>query len=209
MNAIQWIFFDIGSTLVDEEEAYRHRIRDMIHGSPVTFEQFWEKRTQYAVAGCDGDRKAAEYFGLAKTPWHSEDEVPYEECAQVLRELADQGYKLGIIANQQPGAKSRLDGWGLGGYFTVIASSAEMGVAKPDQRIFRRALEMAGCQPENAVMVGDRIDNDIRPANELGLLTVQIKRGPAKYAKPSCDAEIPDYIIYNLREIVEILDKSR
>ena len=32
MNAIRWIFFDIGSTLVDEEEAYNHRIRDMIQG---------------------------------------------------------------------------------------------------------------------------------------------------------------------------------
>ena len=51
MNAIRWVFFDIGSTLVDEEEAYHHRIRDMIQGTAVTFEQFSEKRIQYAKAG--------------------------------------------------------------------------------------------------------------------------------------------------------------
>ena len=51
MNAIRWIFFDIGSTLVDEEEAYNHRIRDMIQGTSVTFEQFWDKRIQFAKEG--------------------------------------------------------------------------------------------------------------------------------------------------------------
>ena len=48
MKTIRWIFFDIGSTLVDEEEAYHHRIRDMIRGTLITFEQFSEKRVQYA-----------------------------------------------------------------------------------------------------------------------------------------------------------------
>lgn len=77
MNAIRWVFFDIGSTLVDEEEAYHHRIRDMIRGTSITFEQFSEKRIQYAKAGYNGDQKAIEYFALNKTPWHSEDEVPF------------------------------------------------------------------------------------------------------------------------------------
>lgn len=66
MNAIRWVFFDIGSTLVDEEEAYHHRIRDMIRGTSITFEQFSEKRIQYAKAGYNGDQKAIEYFGLKK-----------------------------------------------------------------------------------------------------------------------------------------------
>ena len=207
MNSIQWIFFDIGSTLVDEEEAYRHRVRDMVLGSQVTFEQFWEKREQFARAGCDGDKKAAAFFGLQKTPWHSEDEAPYPESADVLQELAARGYRLGVIANQNPGAKSRLDGWGLGAFFTVIASSSELGISKPDRRIFCRALEMAECRPENAVMVGDRLDNDIRPAKEIGMMTVRVRRGPSQYAEPSCEAEEPDYTIGDLRELIEIIDK--
>ena len=204
MNAIRWIFFDIGSTLINEEEAYNHRIRDMIRGTVVTFEQFSEKRIQYAKAGYNGDQKAIEYFGLTKTPWHSEDEVPFDDCEHTLQALRDRGYRLGIIANQKPGAKERLDAWGLGRYFSVIASSAEMGVAKPDEEIFLRALAMADCRPENAVMVGDRLDNDIRPAKELGILTVRIRKGIGSFAKPFSEAETPAYTVDSLYELLRI-----
>lgn len=205
MNAIRWVFFDIGSTLVDEEEAYNHRIRDMIRGTSVTYEEFSEKRIQYAKEGYNGDQKAIEYFGLKKTPWHSEDEVPFDDCAETLQALCDRGYQLGIIANQKPGAKDRLDTWGLGQYFSVIASSAELGVSKPDSEIFLQALAMADCRPENAVMVGDRLDNDIHPAKELGMKTIRIRKGLAIYMKPSCEAEIPDYTVDSLSEIIRIL----
>ena len=205
MNAIRWVFFDIGSTLVDEEEAYNHRIRDMIQGTSVTYEEFSEKRIQYAKEGYNGDQKAIEYFGLKKTPWHSEDEVPFDDCAETLQALCDRGYQLGIIANQKPGAKDRLDTWGLGQYFSVIASSAELGVSKPDSEIFLQALAMADCRPENAVMVGNRLDNDIHPAKELGMKTIRIRKGLAIYMKPSCEAEIPDYTVDSLSEIIRIL----
>ncbi len=205
MNVIRWIFFDIGSTLVDEEEAYKHRIRDMIQGTTVTFEQFSEKRIQFAKEGYNGDQKAIEHFGLTKTPWHSEDEVPFNDCEGTLRNLCDRGYQLGIIANQKPGAKDRLDAWGLGQYFSVIASSAELGVSKPDKEIFLQALTTADCKPENAVMVGDRLDNDIRPAKELGMKTIRIRKGIAGYANPSCGAEVPDYTVDSLSEIISVL----
>lgn len=205
MDTIRWVFFDIGSTLVDEEEAYHHRIRDMIQGTQITFEQFWDKRIQYAKAGYNGDQKAIEYFGLTKTPWHSEDEVPFDDCEETLRALCDRGYQLGIIANQKPGAKERLDAWGLGRYFSVIASSAELGMAKPDPEIFRWALAQAQCAPEHAVMVGDRLDNDIRPAKELGMKTIWIKNGLVVNMESSCAAEVPDYAVSCLSEIIAIM----
>jgi 8-oxo-dGTP diphosphatase/putative hydrolase of the HAD superfamily len=86
----------------------------------------------------------------------------------------------------------------------VIASSAELGISKPDKEIFRLALAMADCRPENAVMVGDRLDNDIRPAKELGMKTVRIRKGLAIYMKPSCEAEVPDYTVDSLSEILSI-----
>ena len=204
MKEIEWIFFDIGSTLVDEEEAYRHRIRDMIRGTSVIFDQFWEARIQFAKDGFNGDQKAVEMFGLTKTPWHSEDEVPFEDCEKTLKALCEKGYKLGIIANQEPGAKERLSRWGLDKYLSVIASSAEMGVAKPDKEIFLRALSMADCRPENAAMVGDRLDNDIRPAKELGMKTIRIRKGLAIYMTPGCASEVPDHTVDSLDEILQL-----
>ena len=202
---IVWIFFDIGSTLVDEEAAYAHRIRDMIRGTSVSFEQFAQKRVEFAKAGYDGDKKAIEYFGLNKTPWHSEDEVPFEDCGRTLSALQSKGYRLGVIANQVPGAKARLDAWGLGQYFPVVASSAEIGLSKPDPGIFLRALEMANCNPKNAVMVGDRLDNDIRPAKQLGMRTIRIRKGIAAFNEPSCEAETPDHTVETLSEILKYL----
>lgn len=183
----------------------KHRIRDMIEGTSVTLDQFWDKRIQYAKEGFNGDQKAIEHFGLSKTPWHSEDEAPFPDCEQTLAALCRQGYRLGIIANQEPGARERMDAWGLGQYFSVIASSAELGVSKPDPAIFRLALEQADCTPENAVMVGDRLDNDIRPAKKLGMKTIRIRKGIAVFAKPSCEAEVPEHTVDNLSEIIRIL----
>ena len=51
----------------------------------------------------------------------------------------------------------------------------------PDRRIFEIALERSGCKPENAVMIGDRIDNDIVPAKQLGMKTIWIKTGIWKF----------------------------
>lgn len=202
--AICWIFFDIGSTLVDEEEANKHRIREMIQDTAVTFEQFWDKRIQFAKAGYNGDQKAIEYFALNKTPWHSEDEVPFDDCEETLRALCDGGYQLGVIANQKPGAKGRLDAWGLGRYFSVVASSAELGMAKPDPAIFQWALAQAKCPPEQAAMVGDRLDNDIRPAKELGMKTIRLRKGMAAVTRPSCPAEVPDHTVDSLSEIISL-----
>ena len=56
-------------------------------------------------------------------------------------------------------------------------ASAEEGVAKPDRRIFDIALERSGCKPENAVMIGDRVDNDILPAKAVGMKTVLVGQG--------------------------------
>ena len=67
MEQVEWIFFDIGSTLVDETEAYRHRIRDAISGTDITLEQFNEKLIYFAKQNLKGDLEAIKYFGLTKT----------------------------------------------------------------------------------------------------------------------------------------------
>ena len=64
---------------------------------------------------------------------------------------------------------------------------------------------MADCKPENAVMVGDRLDNDIRPSKELGMKTIRIRKGIAAYAKPSCASEVPDLTVNSLSEVIGVL----
>ena len=201
----KWIFFDVGSTLVDETEAYDHRVREMIVGTSITFKEFDDVRIALAKQGLDGNSAAIKYFGLTKTPWHSEDEVPYSDAHSTLATLVDKGYKLGIIANQNFGTEKRLESWGLRRYFDVIVSSAELGYSKPDKKIFQKAFELAECAADESIMVGDRLDNDIIPAKELGMKTVWIKNGLAKYQSVQLGENIADYQIHSLSEILQIL----
>lgn len=204
VQEIKWIFFDVGTTLVDETEAYSHRIRDAIAGTDITFEQFQEKRIFFAKQNLKGDLEAIKYFGLTKTPWHKEDEVPYPDAEDVLKYLSSQGYKIGVIANQSPGIAGRLEKWGLLKCIDVVAASAELGVVKPDRAIFDKAFEMAECTAQEAVMIGDRLDNDISPAKKLGMKAIWIRQGFAIYQNPENAEYQPDYIVDSLSELKEL-----
>ena len=201
----KWIFFDLGSTLIDETEAYDRRAREMIIGTGISFEEFDNKRIELAKKGFDGNSEAINYFRLKKTPWHSEVETLYPGTKEALIYLRNKGYPLGIIANQNPGTSERLAGWDLRDYFDVIAGSAELGVSKPDKQIFEKAFAMANCTAADSIMVGDRLDNDIIPAKSLGMTTVWVRKGLSRYQDPSLGIGIADYLIDDIADIRNIL----
>lgn len=198
---IEWLFFDVGSTLVDESRANEHRILDAIRGTGISYEQAFAQAVQLAKQNIAHPLKC---LGLPLTPWHSEDEAVYPQAAQCLAGL-HRKYKIGIIANQNPGTAKRMEAYGLSQYLSLIVASAEEGVEKPDLRIFERALERAGCPPEAAVMIGDRLDNDIAPAKRAGLRTIWIRQGFGGMAVPSSQEETPDYCVNTLGELLELL----
>ena len=201
---IKWIFFDIGSTLVDESVAYQNRIERTIEGTNVTYDDFYNKMVEISKYNQSGYNKALEAYGLKTVPWNSDDEFVYPEAEYCLRELS-KCYNIGIIANQNLGSKVRLDKLGLLKHINIVVASAEEGVAKPDLRIFQIALDRANCKPEEAVMVGDRLDNDIIPANKIGMTTVWIRQGFGGLAKPKRAFEQPDLTINNLNELLNRL----
>jgi len=202
---IQWIFFDVGSTLADESEAYAHRIRDGISGTSITYQEFWDRMIGFYRQNKKGDLETFRSYGLAVPKWHKEDEKLYPDAEECLKALKGK-YKIGIIANQSPGTKDRLEAFGILKYIDLVVASAEEGVSKPDLRIFEIALERAGCKPENAAMVGDRLDNDIEPANDIGMTTIWMKRGFSRYGSPNIKSEQPDYTVNSLMEICRLFE---
>ena len=182
MNNINWIFFDIGSTLVDESVAYQNRIEKTISGSQVSYKEFVDRLIEsYRVNTLCDTKIAVDFknvcasFNLSPAIWESNDETVYPEAEEVLRELSKR-YHIGVIANQKLGSEKRLENIGLLRYIDLVIASAEEGVSKPALRIFQIALERADCKPDEAVMVGDRLDNDIIPAKKIGMTTVWIKQ---------------------------------
>ena len=203
MNKIKWIFFDIGSTLVDESAVYENRIKEITQGNNIDRNEFVAKVIERAQTSPKPIVSAAEDYGVKVPAWRHDLEVLYPDTKELLQRLS-QKYKIGIIANQDFGTEQRLTDFNVHQYINLVIASAEEGVAKPDLRIFQIALDRAKCKPEEAVMVGDRIDNDIIPANKIGMTTVWIKQGFGSYAEPKTVEEQPDYIVNSLAEITEV-----
>ena len=204
MDGIRWVFLDIGSTLVDENLAVRRRVERTVAGTGVSFGDFYDRMTELCRTDPKGYQLAAAEFGLQTVPWDSRDERPYPEAADCLRRLRER-YRIGVVANQVPGCEGRLRAWGLLPYIDLVVSSAEEGVSKPDLRIFEIALERAGCAAREALMVGDRIDNDVRPARALGMGTVWLRQGLGSLYEPQTDEERPDRTVYSLDELADLL----
>lgn len=201
---VKWLFFDVGSTLIDESVPYEHRMREIAGLSGKPYESVFDTAMEFYRQNKKGDLEAAKLFDVRLSAWHKEEEILYADAQKCL-ELLSQKYKIGIIANQSPGTKERLDGHGILQYIDLVIASAEEGVAKPEPKIFELALERSGCKPENAVMIGDRIDNDIVPANLLGMNTIWIKQGFGQYWNVTEEIEQADYTVNNLTELGGIL----
>ena len=136
--------------------------------------------------------------------WRKDLEKPYPEAAQVISALSMR-YGIGIIANQSLGMEARLERWGLLRFISQCLASAEVGLNKPDLAIFKLAMRKAGCEPEQAVMIGDRLDNDITPAKSLGWKTIRIKQGLSRGQVPMSAEQEPDFEIRRLDDILRIL----
>ncbi|MDE7390178.1 MAG: HAD family hydrolase [Lachnospiraceae bacterium] len=201
---IEWLFFDIGSTIINEHTAYEHRLKGIAESANVPYETIYKIAVEFYKANKKGDSEAARLFGVQLPDWYTEGEALYDDATQCLRTLSTK-YKIGIIANQSLGVKERLQKHGILRYINLVVSSAEEGFAKPDKRIFTAALYKGNCKPENAAMIGDRINNDIVPANLLGFYTIWIRQGFGKYWRISNSIEKPDCIVYNLTQLCDLL----
>ncbi|MCM1251437.1 MAG: HAD family hydrolase [Clostridium sp.] len=201
---IKWIFFDIGSTLADESVVYENRMRKIANLANVTYEYVYETAVKFYKENKKGDLEVIKLFNVETPEWHPEDEMLYgdaEECLKIMHRK----YKIGVIANQVIGTAKRLENFGILKYIDLVVASAEEGVAKPDKRIFEIALHRVNCEPRQAVMIGDRIDNDIVPAKKLGMYTIWVKQGFGRYWNITSEEEKADYEVNSLMEICGIV----
>jgi len=134
-------------------------------------------------------------------------EVLYPGVPSLLSDLSKR-FKLGVIANQSRGTEKRLASRGIRDSFSVILASAELGLSKPDPKIFDAALSEAGCKPEEALMVGDRIDNDISPANAQGWYTIRVLQGFSRFQKPRNPNEEANITISSIGDLKPVLSTN-
>ncbi|CAM4207597.1 HAD family hydrolase [Paenibacillus tarimensis] len=126
----------------------------------------------------------------------------YEETFSILDELRGK-YMLLLLTNGSPDLqREKLAGVPeLVPYFDHVIISGEFGEGKPAASIFRHALTMLGIEPEDAVMVGDKLTTDIKGANTVGMDSVWVNR----HGMQRSDEIIPKYEIKHLHELLDIL----
>ena len=200
---VEWIFFDVGNTLVDESVAYEARLREAAALIGKSYEQLQKEALDFYRQNDKGDLAVMDKYGIPRLKWHKEYERLYPETVEVLKFLKAK-YKIGVIANQSLGTADRLRQWDILQFIDLVIASAEEGVSKPDPRIFEIALERAGCKAENAVMIGDRIDNDVVPTKKMGMKTVWIRQGGGGLWQLQGPEQQSDFTVDNLGELVKI-----
>ena len=96
-----------------------------------------------------------------------------EDAADTLGRLRASGRKLALVTNGPVAWQSRkLRTLGLADYFDEVLISEAEGIAKPDPRIFTRALERLGVSAADAMFVGDHPEIDVAGAQDAGLVAV-------------------------------------
>jgi HAD superfamily hydrolase (TIGR01549 family) len=216
---IRWVFFDVGDTLLDEramllDEAEQICAFLRVRGVERTAQQFMAARERaYAIVSPIVLKTIGKLLDLPADVWRQacdavklkpELETPWPGTTEALTRLAAR-FKLGVIANQPLGTHDRLCGHGWEQWISLCISSAEEKVRKPEPAIFDIALRRAECRADEAAMVGDRVDNDIRPAKAVGFTTVRILQGAARLQEPRGPEETADFTARNIAEVVDWL----
>ena len=221
------VFFDVGETLVDEtrywaEHADRlgvtphvvwaalgatisrgehhRRVFDLLGGEPAD-EVVYSPEDFYPDAlPCLERLHGAGYFvGVAGNQctqleeWARGQELPVD--------LVASGIRVGIVGNQPRATEDALTSMDI--EVDLLASSDGWGAAKPSTAFFGRLVAETGAPPADVAYVGDRLDNDVVPAREAGLVAVHIRRGPWAYLQTGPTTGLP---IRSLDELPEAFD---
>jgi len=97
---------------------------------------------------------------------------PFDGLHEVLGELKNRGYRLHVLSNNSSILPLQLELIDTTDYFDTISWSEEMGVEKPDPRIFELVLERIGTGPGEAVYVGDSFEADVLGAEAAGITPI-------------------------------------
>jgi HAD superfamily hydrolase (TIGR01549 family) len=212
------VVFDVGETLVDETREYgtwadwlgvpRHTFVS-VFGAVIASGKDYRDTFQEFQPGFDLTAAREDRAAAGQPEWFGEADL-YPDVRSALSTLRASGVWVGIAGNQTVRAGGLLRSLNLPA--DLIATSDDWGVQKPDTLFFEKVVDASpGNDPSKIVYVGDRIDNDLRPAKAVGLKTVYIQRGPWGWIfrnSPELD-QVADWRVKSLDEIPElILDRS-
>jgi HAD superfamily hydrolase (TIGR01549 family) len=184
MGVIRAVVFDVGECLVNEAREYgtwadwlgvpRHTF-SAVFGAVIARGLDYRETFQVFRPGFDLDEERRRRADAGQPEWFGEDDL-YPDVRPVLSELHAAGFWLGLAGNQTVNAGKILRGLNLP--VDMVATSDDWGVSKPDPGFFHHLAREVPYPAGESLYVGDRLDNDVRPASQAGFKTALIRRGP-------------------------------
>ena len=184
MPALRAVFFDLGETLVSEQRSWEawadwlgvpHAELFAVMRAVIERGEHHRRIFEILRPGFDAAAEEAKR-AAAGVPTHEQLYDFYPDALSCLARLRAAGLRVGVAGNQH----ASTEAW-MRRHLArdvLIASSGSWGVEKPSPEFFARLIELAGEAPEAIAYVGDRVDNDVLPAADAGLVTVFVRRGP-------------------------------
>lgn len=109
----------------------------------------------------------------------------------MLKALRRQKILIGLLSNSSVYQIKELEKQtDLLQFFDFPLFAFNVGLIKPDLRFFQKMLEVAHCQPKQAIMVGDSEENDIAPAKSIGINTIRYQN-PKRLKEKFLEFQIP------------------
>ncbi|MGW1033522.1 HAD family hydrolase [Streptomyces antibioticus] len=211
---IRAVVFDVGECLVDETREYgawadwlgvpRHTFAAMF-GAVIAQGRDYRETFQEFRPGFDLYPERERRAEAGKPETFGESDL-YPDVRDTFAALRADGLWLGIAGNQTVRAGAILRE-----LFTedvdLIGTSDDWGASKPDPLFFERVAEASPFAHDEILYVGDRIDNDLRPAVAAGMHTALIRRGPwATIQWQTEEAEkLPTFRVESLLELPSLI----
>jgi len=230
MLGIKGVLIDFGDTLAyidkKEDQRYREEIRSILtkHGCELPFERVSQALDDNYRGSTKGEVKTLQEFwtlflgklSVPQKPKLIEKLVEvrrrryvattfrlYDAAIEVLHNLK-QKYRLALVSNCAIGLSDVLEALGLNCFFEAVILSYQVGVLKPDRRIYQEALGKLRLEPEECVFISDEI-GDLEGAKEVGLKTVLVRQGERTTHKARDPNFEPDFQFNSISEIIEFL----
>jgi HAD superfamily hydrolase (TIGR01549 family) len=225
-----FVFFDLGQTLVDEWDYIAHfdqKLLELLNGFGARIDHRNYRAVRDSIIR---DRKigygsvrelTVEVCRMLSPPGYEKviadrlepqikqgrrDLFQFFDDAEPTLQALSKHCEMGLIANQSEDINELLEKSGLRRFFKVQVISSSVRLKKPDPEIFKLALQQAGRPARDCMMVGDRLDTDICPANTLGMTTIRTTNSLFALQVPMHKCEHATYTVARLSEIPKIVE---
>jgi putative hydrolase of the HAD superfamily len=182
-QAIRAVIFDLWETLIDWDRDAAAEMADAVAEQVPGFRDRWNRsatryvtpiRAALAEAGVaeeDMDSVCAIRLDYVRAAL-----VPRPGAVETLRALRERGLLVGLITVCTEDVEVLWPETEFAGLFDAEVFSSQVGLAKPDPRIYRRCCELLGVEPAEAVFVGDGANDELEGARRVGMQAILIHR---------------------------------